>query len=984
MSWLLLGSALAFDSVCHTEDGEVCKYGYEAARNRWLNEDSEHAHIFAATLSLSGLPEDLNEPFSLRHFSSDDEFVGTVSGKTFESYMPVRADPKKVRNRVVTIGEFSQLPDFSYSLYDWLAGNELCDAYSVLTDPERCHQFKTHMGALNSSHFLPQARRFFEHYHVLAMNRALECAQIGDDISAIDSDAVDRHERVILACEKEAMVLEAIAQHYLQDAWSMGHMWERWGGPDISDWNEGLGAAQVVAMVSGLIHGVKGAWPTENKPDDPMCAPHADVDYLDVATGSTQLGAGDLFWASFLANNINPQYEDQNKALLGCSIAGLREVYEQTHQRHGVMVAADGNNADLTRDVWNDHCWNQRATIDAIDTGFQLHLSGTAPNTTAPIPKAIFVSVLGHLGTLNAWFNSGVALTGPQEAQLQQDVALNGAIIAFWAQYGGAGADTFLASGGLDPILGAEPNGSYERGGQGNLADPPASYLDPELPWTADGDYRSALLNLGFATAHGPDRCPDLTTSILEGYRADAEAAQGTSAFAAACGLCAQMATPHMRIGLNSGDYDGTREPICSFTNPGSQYVYTGTWDVEGNNSLAARQWCGCGGRMAVLVRGGSPGMTLWSRSAENADPLPVGEGTTAGDVMPTAGTAREIALGGPYGDWAFVSSNDGTLSVFELLDGYERELDADWDSDTTDSGAPSGVTRMVVGSTPRGIGLMHTGPYGIVATADGLTFFDAEYLTVLATLSNTDLGITGDDRPYDVAITPDDSTAFVTVWGGFSTPSNETLVLDLSGLLSGIDPDSSMVTASIVTGGDTNNQYLELSHDGTMVAITCPNTDRVLVIESTAPYDRVGIYIEYSFFEPSPNPIAVAWAPDDESIFVGYISGPISSTIWANGTVRRCYLDQDHNCEHAVPVQGAVRSIGVAGEGDDLVVWVADDDGYVTGLTDELFEPGQYSGYGSNALYDGTGGCLNENARAEACDPTGFLGQAAGGMVVY
>ena len=28
-------------------------------------------------------------------------------------------------------------------------------------------------------------------------------------------------------------VLEAVGQHFLQDAWSMGHMWERWGGPEF-------------------------------------------------------------------------------------------------------------------------------------------------------------------------------------------------------------------------------------------------------------------------------------------------------------------------------------------------------------------------------------------------------------------------------------------------------------------------------------------------------------------------------------------------------------------------------------------------------------------------------------------------------------------------------------------------------------------------------------------------------------------------------
>ena len=35
-------------------------------------------------------------------------------------------------------------------------------------------------------------------------------------------------------CETEALAIEAYAQHYMQDSFSSGHMWERWGATESS------------------------------------------------------------------------------------------------------------------------------------------------------------------------------------------------------------------------------------------------------------------------------------------------------------------------------------------------------------------------------------------------------------------------------------------------------------------------------------------------------------------------------------------------------------------------------------------------------------------------------------------------------------------------------------------------------------------------------------------------------------------------------
>ncbi len=977
---LLQPLAQAYDSVCHLETGDVCEYGYQPPRNRWNNAESEHVIIFGEAFERSGLPAEINASFNLRTFALDDTLTGDVTGTEYDSYAPVRFGGERVRTRTVTPGEFAALPDFSFSLYDWISGNERCDPYSDTGD-ERCHQFKTHMGAVNSSHFLPQAQRFYEYYHVLAMDRAIECAAMEDEISAVDALAADRFESVYLACEQEALVLEAVGQHYLQDAWSTGHMWERWGGPELADHPEGLAAAQVVGAVSGIIHGAKGI---ASFADDPLCAPHEDVAYVDAFTGATELGAGDLFWDDFLADARDPNYSDQTRALLGCSINGIREVYEQTHQHHGIIGSADGTITDLGRDPMGPSCWDQRVTNEALSTGFQLHTLGTAPNSVAPLSDAAFTALLASsLSPVNVVIG-GDLLNPVQSVRYSADLLLNMGKIRLWGAFDPLG--TQLASGHLPSMLGAEPNGTYERGGQID-GTAPAAYLDPLLPWgLPDADEPVELLHLAFAEAHAADRCLDVDAAELGSLRGNATSVVGTDRFAAACGLCAQLATPFTRIGIDAGDYDADREPLCGYTDPGAEFIYTGTYNVSGNNATAAGQWCGCGGRLAVTTRGGTPGLTLWGRIGEALEALPAGSGTTPGAVLATADSARAVALGGPFGDWAFVGSNAGTMSAFELLDGEEVELDWDADVATTDAGAPAGVSRLVVGGGPRQIKILSSANYGVVTTESGLTFFATEDLALVGSIANADMGLSGSERVYGVGVTPDDTTAFVTIWGGTGGPAtNETMVLDLTGLLAGDSPDASWVISTFTTGGDSNNQILEVSPSGDMVAIVCPDTDRVLVVETTSPYDEVGFYLEDSFFEPSENPIDVAWAADDSAIYIGYVGGPLSSTIGTYGTVRRCDIASPNNCQHAVAVNGTVRSIAISGEDSSLIVWVADSNGDLTALPAALFEPGlDTSGVDGSGTFDGTGGCLGSTGRATPCPSAGSLGQAAGEVITW
>jgi hypothetical protein len=184
---------------------------------------------------------------------------------------------ERFAEREYTPGEMTQLPDLSYSLHDWVLGNEFCPIGEI--DVRACHAFASHMGTLNSSHFLPQAERFFHHYHDLALERADACREMRE---LFNGD----FEEFIQQCDQQAFTFESIGHHYLQDAWSMGHMWSRWGGPNPhdfggADWRE---RALLVALSAGLIHGSKGvlqelvdSFEFLKKVEDPGIITHPDI-----------------------------------------------------------------------------------------------------------------------------------------------------------------------------------------------------------------------------------------------------------------------------------------------------------------------------------------------------------------------------------------------------------------------------------------------------------------------------------------------------------------------------------------------------------------------------------------------------------------------------------------------------------------------------------------------------------------------------------
>ncbi|MDX8405743.1 MAG: hypothetical protein R8K50_06270 [Mariprofundus sp.] len=154
---------------------------------------------------------------------------------------------------------FSGLPDFSYALHDWINKNTYCPAKVPLKEGvEPCYKFMGWMGALNSNHFGTQAKISYWHLHRLALNLANHAKDLRKTFSK-DKTAIDAYREYVREAEREALSVEGYAQHFMQDMWSTGHMWERWDAPDYDhlpdkDYITNL----IVAAFTGLLHGSEG------------------------------------------------------------------------------------------------------------------------------------------------------------------------------------------------------------------------------------------------------------------------------------------------------------------------------------------------------------------------------------------------------------------------------------------------------------------------------------------------------------------------------------------------------------------------------------------------------------------------------------------------------------------------------------------------------------------------------------------------------
>lgn len=400
--------------------------------------------------------------------------------------------------------------------------------------------------------------------------------------------------------------------------------------------------------------------------------------------------------------------------------------------------------------------------------------------------------------------------------------------------------------------------------------------------------------------------------------------------------------------------------------------------------------------RLYVLGRGDEDG-ALFAFELEGEAALPVALGPDQVTSLPLSGAARSLEIGGGLGMQALASGSDGWLAAFLLADGQEFEVDLDEDEPGTDR-----LDLTPWGSTPRGIAATSDGQHALVALDAAVVLIDVTEMEVVGSLTDETMGLLIDERPWDIAVMPDDSKAYVSLWG-WPSEGERVLVLDLPGMLAqaaapgfGGQFDAQVVFEDWVDvgGSETNPQTLSLSPDGLWLAVTLTGTDGVAIVDTSsdalwdvAPGDPGTVHFyPPDPFEPSVGPQWVAWAEDSSAVYVGYLSGYLGGRLSGNGTVRKCPLAEGH-CDQEVGVTYAVRSLFVEGAGDSRVIWVLDSGGLMTPLSEDKFipVPGVNAGTDPSGVWDGTGGCVTYDGSndwiAEPCPEAAEIGMSGSEM---
>lgn len=635
---LLIGLSLspdveAFDSVCFRHPGipntaesdrsRSCASGREAAANRWVGAEDEHRRIWEFAADVIGLSPRYRSAQRLRVFSAG---VATASGgRIYEDLSPV-SDPARVgavHERVYAPGEFAQLPDFSFSLWDWANGNATCPP--VTTDPpnhQDCHSFELYSGYLNANHFPPQSQHWYLRLHTIALQRGRQCAALAAD----PTFQTGIYREFLDACVVNALSAEAVAQHYMQDALSSGHMWERWGSSDWGDFpttGDRSVAAAYVSAIAGIIHGSDAITNADtltsqaartallaSETRDRLCYPDAEVRFRNLAIPNSPLhrGFGDLY-----LDRDSGDLAEHHRILRQCTATSLHEVASAAGL--SVTLSASDRVADLIRDCFQYRATN-RALYNAIGIDYVRLTDGHMDRIAITDPRiASMLVVRAPSGVLSL-----ADLSLRRELQAMVSHANTRKDIAPDA--------VDLAAGGLGDLMGVHPNGCYvdhDPHGTAAPGDPCGTartssprlplYVDPNLPWpgprevltTPEGAARAAadqnhaaILAATFHRGSAADLChPDATMSAtLTAYQSRVRGTSGATR-RAACEACAEFAFRHLPA-RDAAGRDVTslcRTAANALTGqPGGRF--TPTLLTPGarvdDPVLQAYTWCGC------------------------------------------------------------------------------------------------------------------------------------------------------------------------------------------------------------------------------------------------------------------------------------------------------------------------------------------------------------------------------------------------------
>ena len=597
------------DSICAGAE-PVCEYGLEWTRAALLG---EHTWITRRALVQAGLSAYADRPV-LSYYTNGTN-VMDAEGNSVATLVPAREGRANAFvERKTTLAEFAQAADGSHSLSDFLLGNESCPVEhlpgATAADRKACHSFNPHMGAINSTHFLPQARVVYKRYHDHALEVAARCLRMKEGLAmAADHPLADAANEAIEECELEALMFESVASHFLADAWSSGHMWQRWGVPLASSAPWKRLAQSAVAVISGMIHGWRSVVRDLADIDlqhDQMCMPgpfdpDGTPDEADVVQfrmppdGQVVDGGGDLYLLPCLAFEEDrnwsvaegPTLAAQKKRMLTCIARGFEEVYQAGPRTMGELqpVTGERDSAMDGKTSLDPACWDGRVTNRSFLLG--MHLSDTASLADLKlVSRLILKLVLGNQA-------AGLEDVGVSEEELdrvgrhaRKELVELAAIARYEAKADPEGTSLADAEG-KPTFLGNPRNSAFVRGDTFSQF---VGYYERDRLWwnpsggsacTKDADCNVAAGEYCDQTISEKPVCMPIGASILRTFR-DGELEYWckeldpwevtpaiehcrTTGTATACEACKQIVLPHLRNtcdqeGLDS-DPPGGRDP---------------------------------------------------------------------------------------------------------------------------------------------------------------------------------------------------------------------------------------------------------------------------------------------------------------------------------------------------------------------------------------------------------------------------------------
>lgn len=411
---------------------------------------------------------------------------------------------------------FAGLPDYSYGPADWLNKNETCPIGGPPGYTRYCHDFMGWLGSLNSVHFGSQATRMYARYHTLALDHAERARVMRSRMSPEERLA---HADALKEAEHQALVYEGYAQHFLQDRWAIGHMWERWDGPDRTQIDDrSMLMSLAIGGVAGFIHGSESqtgsadamssplpgqdaARPMEfrhvSRPDLPAVPAVGDERLADMGRGAFGKGYG--------GPDQPLDVGVQRREMLTCSKAGWAEVIRALgpgdsggYGSVGARLAAD---APEFRVLWEETCWDMWATNRSVYIGFT-------------VEDAIGRASLAALAELRV----APDLTRRGIGESLENIAFRGSDLTAlgWRMWRRALLDpngTDLARGGIGVLWNAQT---------GDKADLPiyAEPLDPDaLPDQSIGGVDRQTLYGAFSRAHSDHWGGDAAREMLDRLR---------------------------------------------------------------------------------------------------------------------------------------------------------------------------------------------------------------------------------------------------------------------------------------------------------------------------------------------------------------------------------------------------------------------------------------------------------------------------------